>query len=65
MGRLLAEHESLALLAGQGVPVVHETVAATPADAAAADAAQLPRRLEAIMTGELTRMRGAREAVAS
>ena len=38
---------------------------AIPDDEAAADAAQLPRRLEAIMTGELTRMRGAREAVAS
>jgi acetyl-CoA synthetase (ADP-forming) len=38
VGRLLAEHDSLALLADHGVPVVPETVAATPADAAAAAA---------------------------
>ncbi|HEY6318485.1 MAG TPA: acetate--CoA ligase family protein [Acidimicrobiia bacterium] len=38
MGRLLAEHDSLALLAEHGVPVVAEHVAATPADAAAAAA---------------------------
>ena len=50
MGRLLAEHESLALLAGQGVPVVHETVAATPADAAAA-AARLGTPVVVKLTG--------------
>ena len=38
MGRLLAEHESLALLADHGVPVVPEAVATTPEDAAAAAA---------------------------
>jgi len=38
VGRLLAEHESLALLADHGVPVVPEAVATTPEDAAAAAA---------------------------
>ena len=36
MGRILAEHESLALLAEHGVPVIDEIVVATPADAVAA-----------------------------
>ena len=50
MGRLLAEHESLALLADHGIPVVPETVAATPADAAAA-AAHLNRPVVVKLTG--------------
>lgn len=49
MGRTLAEHDSLALLADHGVPVVAETVAATPADAAAAAA-----RLDAPVVVKLT-----------
>lgn len=36
MPRTLAEHDSLALLHDHGVPIVPETVAATPADAARA-----------------------------
>ncbi|HEV2993414.1 MAG TPA: acetate--CoA ligase family protein, partial [Acidimicrobiia bacterium] len=50
MGRLLAEHDSLALLADHGVPVVPETVAATPADAAAA-AARLATPVVVKLTG--------------
>jgi len=49
VGRLLAEHDSLALLADHGVPVVPETVAATPADAAAAAA-----RLDTLVVVKLT-----------